>query len=170
MNLSPVQLRELDLCQTVSTALARSGLAASRLELEITETMLLRNQVVTHETLRQLRMLGVRIAMDDFGTGHSSLSTLRTFPIDRIKIDRSFIHDLLAETNSRAIIQAVVQLASSLGMKTTAEGVETQGESDYLRRAGCTEAQGFLFGEAGPPRYAEALLRSAGPKERSTMA
>jgi diguanylate cyclase (GGDEF)-like protein/PAS domain S-box-containing protein len=170
VNLSPVQLREVDLCQTVSTALARSGLAASRLELEITETMLLRNQVVTHETMRQLRMLGVRIAMDDFGTGHSSLSTLRTFPIDRIKIDRSFIHDLLAKNDSRAIVQAVVQLASSLGMKTTAEGVETQGESDYLRRAGCTEAQGFLFGEAGPPRYAEALLRSVAQKERSSMA
>ena len=98
MNLSPVQLREIDLCQTVSDALARSGLAASRLELEITETMLLRNQVVTHETLRQLRALGVRIAMDDFGTGHSSLSTLRTFPIDRIKIDRSFVHYLLSRT------------------------------------------------------------------------
>ena len=126
--------------------------------------------MVTHETLRQLRMLGVRIAMDDFGTGHSSLSTLRTFPIDRIKIDRSFIHDLLAKNDSRAIIQAVVQLASSLGMKTTAEGVETQGESDYLKRAGCTEAQGFLFGEPGPPKYVHALLRSADQKERSSMA
>ena len=170
VNLSPVQLREIDLCQTVSNALARSGLAASRLELEITETMMLRNQVVTQETLRKLRALGVRIAMDDFGTGHSSLSTLRTFPIDRIKIDRSFVHDLLSKNDSRAIIQAVVQLASSLGMKTTAEGVETQGESDYLKRAGCTEAQGFLFGKAGPPKYAQALLRSAGQKERSSMA
>jgi EAL domain-containing protein (putative c-di-GMP-specific phosphodiesterase class I) len=108
--------------------------------------------------------------MDDFGTGHSSLSTLRTFPIDRIKIDRSFVHDLLSKNDSRAIIQAVVQLASSLGMRTTAEGVETQGESDYLKRAGCTEAQGFLFGKAGPPKYAQALLRSAGQKERSSMA
>ena len=170
VNLSPVQLREVDLCETVSAALARSGLHASRLELEITETMLLRNQVVTHETLRQLRALGVRIAMDDFGTGHSSLSTLRTFPIDRIKIDRSFVHDLLSKNDSRAIIQAVVQLASSLGMRTTAEGVETQGENDYLKRAGCTEAQGFLFGEAGPPKYVQALLRSAAREEKSSTA
>ena len=170
VNLSPVQLREIDLCQTVSDALARSGLSAGRLELEITETMLLRNQVVTHETLRQLRALGVRIAMDDFGTGHSSLSTLRTFPIDRIKIDRSFVHDLLSKNDSRAIIQAVVQLASSLGMRTTAEGVETQGESDYLKRAGCTEAQGFLFGKAGPPQYVQALLQPAVQKESSSMA
>jgi EAL domain-containing protein (putative c-di-GMP-specific phosphodiesterase class I) len=170
VNLSPVQLREIDLWQTVSDALARSGLSAGRLELEITETMLLRNQVVTHETLRQLRALGVRIAMDDFGTGHSSLSTLRTFPIDRIKIDRSFVHDLLSKNDSRAIIQAVVQLANSLGLRTTAEGVETQGESDYLKRVGCTEAQGFLFGKAGPPQHVQALLRPAGQKERSSMA
>src|SRR6185369_17529768 len=95
--------------------------------------------------------------MDDFGTGHSSLSTLRTFPIDRIKIDRSFVHDLLSKNDSRAIIQAVVQLASSLGMKTTAEGVETQGESDYLRRAGCTEAQGFLFGKARSEEHTSEL-------------
>jgi EAL domain-containing protein (putative c-di-GMP-specific phosphodiesterase class I) len=85
-------------------------------------------------------------------------------------IDRSFVHDLLPRNGSRAIIQAVVQLASSLGMKTTAEGVETQGESDYLKRAGCTEAQGILFGKAGPPKYAQTLLRPAGQRERSSMA
>jgi diguanylate cyclase (GGDEF)-like protein/PAS domain S-box-containing protein len=159
VNLSPVQFRELDLCQAVRDALARSGLSADRLELEITESMLLRNQASTLETLRQLRALGVRIAMDDFGTGHSSLSALRTFPFDKIKIDRCFVHDLLSKHDSRAIIQAVVQLASSLGIKTTAEGVETQGELDYLKRVGCTEAQGYFFSKAVPPKDVYALLK-----------
>jgi diguanylate cyclase (GGDEF)-like protein len=158
VNLSPVQFKELDLCQTVSDALARSGLSADRLELEITESMLLRDQVSTLETVRQLRALGVRIAMDDFGTGHSSLSALRNLPFDKIKIDRCFVHDLLSKHDSRAIIQAVVQLASSLGIKTTAEGVETQGELDYLKRVGCTEAQGYFLSKPVPAPAVSALL------------
>jgi diguanylate cyclase (GGDEF)-like protein len=159
VNLSPVQFRELDLFQTVSDALARSGLAANRLELEITETALLRNQETTLETVQQLRALGVRIVMDDFGTGHSSLSNLRQFPFDKIKIDRSFVRDLASKKDSRAIIRAVVQLASSMGKETTGEGVETQGEVDYLKRVGCTEAQGYLFGKAVPAKEVYALLK-----------
>jgi EAL domain-containing protein (putative c-di-GMP-specific phosphodiesterase class I) len=159
VNLSPVQFQDLDLFQTVSDALAGAGLAANRLELEITETALLRNQETTLQTVRQLRELGVRIVMDDFGTGHSSLSNLRQFPFDKIKIDRSFVSDLASKKDSRAIIRAVVDLASSLGKDTTGEGVETQGEVDYLKRVGCTEAQGYLFGKAMPAKEVYALLK-----------
>jgi EAL domain-containing protein (putative c-di-GMP-specific phosphodiesterase class I) len=159
VNLSPVQFQDLDLFQTVSDALAGAGLAANRLELEITETALLRNQETTLQTVRQLRELGVRIVMDDFGTGHSSLSNLRQFPFDKIKIDRSFVSDLASKKDSRAIIRAVVDLASSLGKDTTGEGVETQGEVDYLKRVGCTEAQGYLFGKAMPAKEVYDLLK-----------
>jgi diguanylate cyclase (GGDEF)-like protein len=158
VNLSPMQFKELDLCQIVTDAFTRSGLAADRLELEISETALLRDQEPTLESVRKLRALGVRIAMDDFGSGNSSLRTLRNFPLDRVKIDECFIHDLLMRHDSRAIIQAVVQLASSLGVKTTAEGVETQGELDYLKSAGCTEAHGYLFSKAVPANDVYALL------------
>ena len=115
VNLSPVQFKERDLCAMVIDQLAECGLSASRLELEITETALLQNQDFTAETMRKMRALGVRIVMDDFGTGHSSLTTLRNYPFDKIKIDRSFVHDLLSKDDLRAIIQALVQLASSLG-------------------------------------------------------
>ena len=170
VNLSPVQFRELDLCQTVSDALANSGLSADRLELEITESMLVRNQAATLETVRQLRALGVRIAMDDFGTGHSSLSALRNLPFDKIKIDRCFVHDLLSKHDSRAIIQAVVQLANSLGIKTTAEGIETQGELDYLKRVGCTEGQGYFLSKPVPAQAVPALLEARKPKAEASAA
>ncbi len=120
----------------------------------------------TLETLRQLRALGVSIVMDDFGTGHSSLSYLRNFPFDKIKIDRVFVHDLSSKKNSRAIIRAVAQLAGSLGMETTGEGVETKGELDFLKRVGCTEAQGHFFSRAVPANDIQALL--ARPGMRST--
>jgi diguanylate cyclase (GGDEF)-like protein len=170
VNLSPVQFRGLDLCQTVSDALARSGLSADRLELEITESMLLHDQASTLETVRQLRALGVRIAMDDFGTGHSSLSALRNLPFDKIKIDRCFVHELLSKHDSRAIIQAVVQLASSLGIKTTAEGVETPGELDYLKRVGCTEAQGYLLSKPVPAKDVWGLLKRLGMQAEASAA
>jgi diguanylate cyclase (GGDEF)-like protein len=158
VNLSPVQVRKFDLCQIVSDALACSGLAARRLELEITESVLLRDAESTLETLRQLRALGVRIVMDDFGTGYSSLNYLIKFPFDKIKIDCCFVKDLWAKKESRAIIQAVTQLASSLGMKTTAECVETRRDFDFLRRVGCTEGQGYLFSKAVPAKDAHTLL------------
>jgi diguanylate cyclase (GGDEF)-like protein len=169
VNLSPVQFKELDLCAMVIGALADCGLTASRLELEITETALLDNEESTAETMRQMRALGVRIVMDDFGTGHSSLTTLRNYPFDKIKIDRSFVHDLLSKHDSRAIIQALVQLAGSLGLKTTAEGVETQGELDYLKRVGCTEAQGFFFSKPLPQKEVYALL-NAGLRAEASVA
>ena len=164
VNLSPVQFRRLDLRQTVSGALASSGLTAPRLGLEITETVLLRNQETTLETLHHLRGLGVKLAMDDFGTGHSSLSYLRIFPFDKIKIDRVFVQGLPSKKDSRAIIRAVAQLASSLGMETTGEGVETKGELDFLKRVGCTEAQGYFFSKAVPAQEVYTLLNREGTR------
>jgi EAL domain-containing protein (putative c-di-GMP-specific phosphodiesterase class I) len=130
--------------------LAQSGLPANRLELEITEAVLLADTKSTLKTLHRLRNSGVRIAMDDFGTGYSSLSYLRSFPFDKIKIDQSFLHDHASNAGSRAIIRAVVGLGSSLGMTTACEGVETQEELDYLKREGCTEAQGYFFSKPKP--------------------
>jgi predicted signal transduction protein with EAL and GGDEF domain len=150
INLSPAQFKARNLSQTVMSALAHSGLAADRLELEITESVLLADNASVLDTLHQLRSLGVRISMDDFGTGYSSLSYLRSFPFDKIKIDRSFVHDLYQQEDSRAIVRAVTGLGASLGMATTGEGVETREEVDYLRREGCTEAQGYFFSKAKP--------------------
>jgi diguanylate cyclase (GGDEF)-like protein len=158
VNLSPVQFKTPGLCQTVVSALACSGLASDRLQLEITESVLLLNSESTLDTLHQLRGLGVRISMDDFGTGYSSLSYLRSFPFDKIKIDRSFVHDLSSNKDSRAIIRAVVGLGSSLGMSTTAEGIETREELDFMKRQGCTEAQGYFFSKPCPAEDARALL------------
>jgi diguanylate cyclase (GGDEF)-like protein len=165
VNLSPVQFRTPNLYEVVTDALSQSGLAADRLELEITESALLSNQDST--VLRHLRALGVRIAMDDFGTGHSSLSYLRSFPFDKIKIDRSFVHDLSSKKDCRAIISAVSQLAISLGIETTAEGVETQEELDYLKRSGCTEGQGHFFGKAKPAKDVSAMIAAAGNQSRA---
>jgi diguanylate cyclase (GGDEF)-like protein len=158
VNLSPAQFRTANITQTVITALAHSGLSPSRLELEITESVLLLNSESTLNTLHQLRAMGVRISMDDFGTGYSSLSYLRSFPFDKIKIDRSFVHNLSANEDSMAIIRAVTGLGSSLGMTTTGEGVETRDELDYLKREGCTEAQGYFFSKARPAAEVYSLL------------
>ena len=147
--------------------LTSSGLSSDRLELEITETAVLHNQKSTVETMRQLRALGVRIVMDDFGTGHASLTTLRNFPFDKIKIDRSLSTIFYPKHDSRAIIHAVVQLASSLGLETTAEGVESQGELDYLKRVGCSEAQGYLLGKAQPAKEVYSLLALAAGQSKA---
>jgi diguanylate cyclase (GGDEF)-like protein/PAS domain S-box-containing protein len=145
VNLSPVQLTNPNLVSVVVHALAASGLAPNRLELEITEAVLMLNTDVTIATLHRLRDLGVHISMDDFGTGYSSLSYLRSFPFDKIKIDRSFIKGLGDGEESAAIVRAVAGLAQSLHMTTTAEGVETELQLDHVRSLGCTEMQGFLF-------------------------
>ncbi len=158
VNLSPAQFKMRTLWQTVTDALAQSGMPAQRLELEITETVLLVENDATLETLHQLRNFGVRISLDDFGTGYSSLSYLRSFPFDKIKIDRSFVHNLAANPDSQAIVRAVAELGRSLGMTTTGEGVETQEECDYLRRQGCTEGQGYFFGVPKPAHETLELL------------
>jgi diguanylate cyclase (GGDEF)-like protein len=146
VNLSSAQFRGTTLVQTVISALGASGLSPFRLELEVTETALLTDSQSTLATLNHLRALGVRIAMDDFGTGYSSLSYLRSFPFDKIKIDRSFIRDLGEEGDCAAIVKAVAELGVALGMTTTAEGVETIEQLRRIRGHGCNEVQGYLFG------------------------
>jgi diguanylate cyclase (GGDEF)-like protein len=145
INVSTIQLRSHGLVETVMAALAESGLSADRLELEITESVLLSDDSATLELLHKLRRLGVRISLDDFGTGYSSLSYLRTFPFDKIKIDRSFLQELCSSQATMVIVRALINLATGLGMMVTAEGVETQDQLDWLRSAGCTEAQGYLI-------------------------
>jgi len=159
VNLSPVQFKSGSLVKAVTGALERSGLPAWRLELEITESVLLQNNTATLATLHDLRDLGVRIAMDDFGTGYSSLSYLRSFPFDKIKIDQSFIRDLCATHDSIAIVRAVTGMGTSLGMATTAEGVETQEQLAQLRVESCTEVQGYLFSQPCPAGGVAGLLR-----------
>jgi predicted signal transduction protein with EAL and GGDEF domain len=168
VNLSAVQLRQSSLAQSVISALGSAGLAANRLELELTETALLKNHEQTSALLHQLRSLGARISMDDFGTGYSSLSYLRKFPFDKIKIDRSFVQDLSSTSESMAIIRAVTGLAGSLNVTTTAEGVETEKQLELLRAEGCTEAQGYLIGRPMAKTDVRKLLRSTAVPERKT--
>jgi diguanylate cyclase (GGDEF)-like protein len=160
VNLSPVQFKSRDLLAMVTSALRDAGLAAGRLELEITETVMLHDTVATLSTLHELRSLGVRIAMDDFGTGYSSLSYLRSFPFDRIKIDQSFVRELGKQRDCAAIIRAVIALSHDLGMATTAEGVETRDQLRTLALAGCSAVQGYLFSRPLPLRDIPAMLRS----------
>ena len=160
VNVSPVQFRSGTLALKIVSALAASGLAASRLELEITEAVLIRDDEAALEILHQLRSLGVRIALDDFGTGYSSLSYLQRFPFDKIKIDRCFVNDL-AEQDGSSIVQAVVNIAAARQMTTTAEGVETAEQRDLLRSLGCTEMQGYLFSAAAPSAEARRLLHTS---------
>ena len=158
VNLSPVQFKNPNLVSSVKAALAASGLAPNRLELEITESVLLQNSETTLAVLHELRAFGVRISLDDFGTGYSSLSYLRSFPFDKIKIDRSFVSELATRDDSMAIVRAVTGLGKSLGIVTTAEGVETEAQFELLRREGCTQAQGYLFSQPRPAAEVNAML------------
>jgi predicted signal transduction protein with EAL and GGDEF domain len=162
VNLSPAQFRTRGVVQAVLSALAHSGLPPQRLELEITESVLLGETEANLAILHQLREIGARISMDDFGTGYSSLSYLRSFPFDKIKIDRSFVRDLAERPDCLAIIRAVTGLGASLGISTTAEGVETREQLDRLRAEGCTEAQGFLFSPPCSAAELASLLAEAG--------
>ena len=164
VNLSPVQFRSRNLVQAVISALAHSGLSPRRLELEITESVFLAETEANLATLHQLRELGVSISMDDFGTGYSSLSYLRSFPFDKIKIDRSFVKDLVERDDCVAIVRAISGLGRSLNITTTAEGVETTGQLDWLRAEGCNEVQGFLFSAARPAAEIAALLSGFGSR------
>jgi diguanylate cyclase (GGDEF)-like protein len=164
VNLSPVQFKNPSLVSTVKEALKASGLPARRLELEITESVLLQNSEATLAVLHELRGFGVRISLDDFGTGYSSLSYLRSFPFDKIKIDRSFVSELATRDDSMAIVRAVTGLGKSLGIVTTAEGVETDAQFELLRREGCTQAQGYLFSRPRPAAEVEKMLTQ--PRER----
>jgi EAL domain-containing protein (putative c-di-GMP-specific phosphodiesterase class I) len=155
---SPVQFRSPAFCLKVAGALSASGLPANRLELEITEAVLIRDDETALSVLNQLRALGVRIALDDFGTGYSSLSYLQRFPFDKIKIDRCFVSDIADVDGSSTIVRAVVNIATSRNMITTAEGVETEQQKELLRELGCTEMQGYLFSRPQPVAEIRALL------------
>jgi diguanylate cyclase (GGDEF)-like protein len=167
VNLSAVQFRNPALTLSVVSALAESGLPAARLELEITESVLLQDDRAVLDALHQFRDLGVRVCMDDFGTGYSSLSYLRSFPFDKIKIDRCFIRELGKENDAVVIIRAVLGLGASLGMITTAEGVETQEQLDILRAEGCMQVQGYLFSRPIPVAQIAGLLEELQPRIRA---
>ncbi len=158
VNISPLQFRGDKLVQTVRSALEASGLDPTRLDLEITEGVLLDNTVTVLNVLRELKAIGVRISMDDFGTGYSSLSYLLKFPFDKIKIDQSFVRGSDANTDCDAIVRAVTALASSLGMKTVAEGVETTEQLARIRQAGCGDVQGYLTGRPLSPAQIATIL------------
>ncbi len=150
VNVSPVQMRSPNLLPTIINALAETGLDPARFEIEITEGVLLHDSAANMAVLHRMRDLGIKIALDDFGTGYSSLNYLRTFPFDKIKIDRSFVSDLERREDCRAIVSAVIGLANNLGMVTLAEGVEDDVQLEELRREGCSMVQGYLFGKAMP--------------------
>ena len=164
VNISAAQFKGNRLAEMVISALAASGLPPTQLELEITESVLLEETEGTLKTLHQLRSFGVRVSLDDFGTGYSSLSYLRSFPFDKIKIDRSFVGEVTASANGAAIVRAIAGLGASLGMEITAEGVETQEQLDLVRREGCTEVQGYYF---SPPRPAGDLADLMGSRLRN---
>jgi diguanylate cyclase (GGDEF)-like protein/PAS domain S-box-containing protein len=167
VNLSPLQFKSRKVLQAVLVALASSGLSARRLELEITESVLLQENETNLATLHELRALGARIALDDFGIGYSSLSYLRMFPFDKIKIDRSFVMALPDNLECVKIIRAMVELAKSLGMDTTAEGIETREQLANLEALACAEGQGFLFSQARPAAAVADMLSRGGRIERA---
>ncbi|MGY3589215.1 diguanylate cyclase (GGDEF)-like protein/PAS domain S-box-containing protein [Bradyrhizobium sp. USDA 4341] len=158
VNVSPVQFRTGTLALKVIAALAASGLSAGRLELEITEAVLIRDDETALAALHQLRAIGIRIALDDFGTGYSSLSYLKRFPFDKIKIDRCFVTDIADPQGSAGIVEAVVNIAAERSMTTTAEGVETAQQQQLLRELGCSEMQGYLFSPPKPAAQIRELL------------
>ncbi len=165
VNISAAQFRGSSLMLVIVSALADSGLHPTRLEIEITESVLLQDREATLAVLHQLRALGIRIAMDDFGTGYSSLTYLQSFPFDKIKIDRSFVKDITEDAGSLYIVRAVAALANGMGMAATAEGVETREQLDKITAVGCTEMQGYLFSRPLPLREIERLFLS-GPQGR----
>jgi predicted signal transduction protein with EAL and GGDEF domain len=162
VNVSPIQFRSQTLSLKVASALAEAGLDPRRLELEITEAVLIADDDAALVSLNQLRKLGVRIALDDFGTGYSSLSYLQRFPFDKIKIDRSFVKALTRGSGSSSIIKAVVSIAADRSMITTAEGVETQQQRDTVQALGCTQMQGYLFSPPRPASEIREMLASSG--------
>jgi diguanylate cyclase (GGDEF)-like protein len=157
VNISGLQLSQVDLIETVRGALLRSGLSPKRLELEVTETSIIADKNRALHILRQVKAMGVSIAIDDFGTGYSSLDTLRSFPFDKIKIDRSFMNEVEVNEQSKAIVRAILALGRSLHVPVLAEGVETTAQLEVLRAEGCTEAQGFLLGRPGAIDWKDAL-------------
>lgn len=164
VNLSAIQLREPGFCDDVRDALVRTGLPAARLQVEITESVLLAESHTTAEALAALRAMGIAVALDDFGTGYSSLRSVRAFRPDKIKIDGSFVQDLEANEQSRTIVAAVIAMARSLDLVTTAEGIETTAQAELVRLDGCVEGQGFLFARPRPADEIGAFIAQHGPR------
>ena len=165
VNVSPIQFKSETLALKVASALAESGLDPRRLELEITEAVLIADDDAALVTLGQLRALGVHIALDDFGTGYSSLQYLQRFPFDKIKIDRSFVKEVTRNSGSASIIRAVVSIAADRNMITTAEGVETDQQRDTVQMLGCTQMQGYLFSRPVPAQDVRTLLAAEGVED-----
>ncbi len=168
VNVSPRQFKDRSLPAYIEDVVRRHRLAPSRLEIEVTEAVLIDDAVTATEVLRSIRDIGVKLALDDFGTGYSSLSYLRDFPFDKVKIDRSFVRDIESRRDSQVIVQAIQSIAKGLGMTMTAEGVETAAQARQLRAVGCDELQGFLFSKAQPESEVAALLQrrlQIGPAE-----
>jgi EAL domain-containing protein (putative c-di-GMP-specific phosphodiesterase class I) len=159
VNLSARQFQQRNLTEAIAAAIAASGLAPGSVELELTESVIMRDAAESARRLRELTALGIRLSVDDFGTGYSSLGYLRSFPISSLKIDRSFVRDIDRDPNGAAIAQAIIALAKNLGLKVVAEGVETAVQLDQLRRYGCDEMQGFLFSRPLPADELVQLLR-----------
>jgi EAL domain-containing protein (putative c-di-GMP-specific phosphodiesterase class I) len=151
VNLSPRQFADENLLKDIDDALADSGLASEHLEIEITESMVMHNVVKASATLSEIRKRGIRIAIDDFGTGYSSMSLMKKFPIDTIKIDRSFVRDIPHDEEDKAITKAIIGMGKALGLKIVAEGVETVAQERFLKAHGCDEIQGYLFSRPVPP-------------------
>jgi EAL domain-containing protein (putative c-di-GMP-specific phosphodiesterase class I) len=160
VNLSSVQFRHADLPTLITSILNEVALPAHLLELELTEGVAMTDPVGAIEVMNDLHQRGVRMSIDDFGTGYSSLSYLKKFQVYKVKIDQSFVQDITDDPDDRAIVSAIISMASSLGMQTIAEGVETQGQLDFLQEKGCTEVQGYFFSRPVPPEQFAAFLRS----------
>src|SRR5271165_5326512 len=170
VNLSPVQFRKGTLVATVRAALALSALRPNRLELEITESILLRDTEETLTALRQLCAMGIAITLDDFGTGYSSLSYLRSFPFQKIKIDQSFVQTLAVDANALPLVRAIIAMGHNLNLSVTAEGVETEQQLDLLRQEECDEVQGFLLGRPMQAKGVDEYLRASLRKPRNLLA
>jgi EAL domain-containing protein (putative c-di-GMP-specific phosphodiesterase class I) len=160
VNLSPRQFADEHLLHDIDEALLASGMSPVLLQLEVTESMVMRNVARAVRVLDAIQSRGIRLAIDDFGTGYSSMSLMKQFPIDTIKIDRSFVRDLPRDSEDQAIAQAIISMGKALGMTVVAEGVETAAQQAFLREHRCDEMQGYLFSRPVPPRELAKLLRS----------
>jgi predicted signal transduction protein with EAL and GGDEF domain len=163
VNVSPAQIVRNDFVQLVTDVLLESGLAPGQLEIEVTESLFIQDSDTASTTLRRLKRLGLSVAIDDFGTGYSSLSTLRSFPFDRIKVDRSFVTDMVHNSDAAAIVNSVIGLGRAMGLRVVAEGVETQEQVAMLRLIGCHEMQGYLFGKPLPAESYEHVMKPVTP-------
>jgi EAL domain-containing protein (putative c-di-GMP-specific phosphodiesterase class I) len=158
VNVSAVQFLNKGFCSLITTILAETGLEPDALELELTESVLINDEGIVLSVLRSLKQIGVQLAIDDFGTGYSSLSRLKNFPIDRLKIDRAFVRNIEQDSDSAAIVVAVIAMAEGMAMKVIAEGVETAGQLAFLKNMGCNEVQGYFLSKPLPSAQVEEFL------------